>query len=30
MVVFVPGFWRWICLVLRAIPERLFIRLPLP
>ncbi len=30
MVIYVPFFWRWICLVLRAIPERLFIRLPIP
>jgi len=30
MVVYVPSFWRWICLALRAIPERLFIRLPMP
>ena len=22
MVVYVPGFWRWVCLVLRLIPER--------
>jgi decaprenylphospho-beta-D-erythro-pentofuranosid-2-ulose 2-reductase len=29
-VVYVPGFWRWICLVLRMIPERIFIRLPIP
>ena len=30
MVVYVPGFWRLICFVLRLIPERAFIRLPLP
>jgi decaprenylphospho-beta-D-erythro-pentofuranosid-2-ulose 2-reductase len=30
MVVYVPGFWRWICFILRVIPERVFIRLPVP
>jgi decaprenylphospho-beta-D-erythro-pentofuranosid-2-ulose 2-reductase len=30
MVVFVPSFWRWVSLVLRAIPESIFIRLPIP
>jgi decaprenylphospho-beta-D-erythro-pentofuranosid-2-ulose 2-reductase len=30
MVVYVPGFWRWIGMVVRAIPERVFIRLPIP
>jgi short-subunit dehydrogenase len=30
MVVYVPGFWRLISFILRAIPERLFIRLPIP
>jgi hypothetical protein len=30
MVVYVPRFWRPICFLLRLIPERLFIRLPLP
>jgi short-subunit dehydrogenase len=30
MVVFVPSFWRWVCLALRAIPESVFIRLPMP
>ena len=30
MVVYVPWFWHWICLVVRVIPERLFIRLPIP
>jgi decaprenylphospho-beta-D-erythro-pentofuranosid-2-ulose 2-reductase len=30
MVVYVPGFWRWISFILRAIPERIFIRLPIP
>lgn len=30
MVVYVPGFWRWIGFALRAIPERVFIRLPIP
>jgi hypothetical protein len=30
MIVYVPGFWRCVCLVLRIIPERLFIHLPMP
>lgn len=30
MVIYVPWFWRWVALLLRAIPERLFIRLPIP
>ena len=30
MVVYVPGFWRLVCFALRAIPERVFIRLPIP
>lgn len=30
MIIYVPWFWRWICLVLRIIPEPLFIRLPIP
>jgi decaprenylphospho-beta-D-erythro-pentofuranosid-2-ulose 2-reductase len=30
MIVYVPSFWRWICFALRAIPEYLFIRLPIP
>lgn len=28
-VAYVPGFWRWIMLVVRHIPERLFLRLKL-
>jgi short-subunit dehydrogenase len=28
-VVYVPWFWRWIMLVIRAIPERIFKRLNL-
>lgn len=28
-VVYTPGFWRWIMRVIRAIPERLFVRLKL-
>jgi NAD(P)-dependent dehydrogenase (short-subunit alcohol dehydrogenase family) len=28
-VVYVPGFWRWIMLVIRLIPERVFKRLKL-
>jgi decaprenylphospho-beta-D-erythro-pentofuranosid-2-ulose 2-reductase len=28
-VVYVPGIWRWIMLVIRSIPERLFVRLKL-
>lgn len=28
-VVYVPGFWRWIMLLIRAIPERVFKRLKL-
>ena len=27
--VYVPWFWRWIMLVLRAVPQRLFARLDL-
>ena len=30
LVVYVPAFWRWIGLALRLIPERVFIRLPIP
>jgi decaprenylphospho-beta-D-erythro-pentofuranosid-2-ulose 2-reductase len=30
MVVYVPGVWRWVAFALRAIPERVFIRLPIP
>jgi short-subunit dehydrogenase len=30
LVVYVPGFWRFICFVVRVIPERIFIRLPIP
>jgi decaprenylphospho-beta-D-erythro-pentofuranosid-2-ulose 2-reductase len=30
MVIYVPGFWRWVGFALRAIPERVFIRLPIP
>jgi decaprenylphospho-beta-D-erythro-pentofuranosid-2-ulose 2-reductase len=30
MVVYVPGFWRWICFFLCIIPEKIFIRLPIP
>jgi decaprenylphospho-beta-D-erythro-pentofuranosid-2-ulose 2-reductase len=30
MVVYVPAFWRWISIILRAIPERIFLRLPIP
>jgi decaprenylphospho-beta-D-erythro-pentofuranosid-2-ulose 2-reductase len=30
MVIYVPGIWRLTSLALRLIPERLFIRLPLP
>jgi short-subunit dehydrogenase len=26
-VIYTPGFWRWIMLVIRLIPERLFVRL---
>jgi hypothetical protein len=29
-VVYVPGPWRLVMLVLRAIPERIFKRLPIP
>jgi decaprenylphospho-beta-D-erythro-pentofuranosid-2-ulose 2-reductase len=29
-VVYVPGFWRWVMLAVRAIPERVFKRLSLP
>jgi short-subunit dehydrogenase len=28
-IVYVPGFWRWIMLVLKLIPERIFKRLKL-
>jgi len=28
-VVYLPGFWRWIMLVIRAVPERLFKRMSL-
>jgi hypothetical protein len=27
--IYLPGFWRWIMLVLRLLPERIFMRLPL-
>jgi decaprenylphospho-beta-D-erythro-pentofuranosid-2-ulose 2-reductase len=30
MVIYVPWFWRLVCLALRIIPERIFIRLPIP
>ena len=30
MVAYVPAFWRPVMMVLRAIPERVFICLPLP
>ncbi len=26
-VIYTPWFWRWIMLVIRLIPERLFVRL---
>ena len=29
-IVYVPGFWRWVMLAIRAIPERIFKRLTLP
>ena len=29
-VVYVPGFWRWVMLAIRVIPERIFKRLTLP
>jgi decaprenylphospho-beta-D-erythro-pentofuranosid-2-ulose 2-reductase len=28
-IVYLPGLWRWIMLIIRAIPERLFKRLSL-
>jgi hypothetical protein len=28
-VVYLPGYWRWIMLVIRLIPERIFKRLKL-
>lgn len=29
-IIYVPGFWRMICWILRLIPERIFIRIPIP
>jgi len=26
-VIYTPWFWRWILLIIRSIPERLFVRL---